>query len=285
MGHLMKSLQAEMKSIIAFCLILIATVSAQEDVCEMCKLGVGIFWGHLRTEQAMRHQRQHLIQDVCPHHGPQQHVCEDVINVHWKEINHVIYNDNTIPKVCSGITGQECMKMNERQPRVTCNCGECTCDEPFDDVCDFCAVCSICESTWDDICDCNHNDNSTTTSAPTTTPAPEPTTTPAPEPTTTPSPTEWDCDTCMGAVARLAMAYSTPEAIATWIDALSGKLYCQNPILALSEEDQAHCADMVSMFTGPAMRSLDAEYSGHAQLYCHFWYDGVCPQPSNSWLF
>ena len=89
----------------------------------------------------------------------------------------------------------------------------------------------------------------------------------------------------MGAVARLAMAYSTPEAIATWIDALSGKLYCQNPILALSEEDQAHCADMVSMFTGPAMRSLDAEYSGHAQLYCHFWYDGVCPQPSNSWLF
>merc|ERR1739848_282558 len=190
MGHLIKSLQAEMKLIIAFCLILIATVSAQEDVCEMCKLGVGIFWGHLRTEQAMRHQRQHLIQDVCPHHGPQQHVCEDVINVHWKEINHVIYNDNTIPKVCRGITGQECMKMNER---------------------------------------------------------------------------EWDCDTCMGAVA--------------------GKLYCQNPILALSEEDQAHCADMVSMFTGPAMRSLDAEYSGHAQLYCHFWYDGVCPQPSNSWLF
>ena len=112
--HLMKSLQAEMKLIIAFCLILIATVSAQEDVCEMCKLGVGIFWGHLRTEHSMHFQRMHLIQDVCPHHGEHQHTCENAIKDHWHEINHVIYNDNTIPKVCSGITGQECMKMNER---------------------------------------------------------------------------------------------------------------------------------------------------------------------------
>ena len=106
----MKILQAEMKLIFASCLILIAAVSAQEDVCEMCKLGVGIFWGHLRTEQSMHFQRMHLIQDVCPHHGEHQHTCENAIKDHWHEINHVIYNDNTIPAVCSGLAGQDCTR-------------------------------------------------------------------------------------------------------------------------------------------------------------------------------
>ena len=93
---------------------------------------------------------------------------------------------------------------------------------------------------------------------------------------------EWTCDQCMMEVSMLAMAYSIPESVAKWTDALSGPLYCANPILGLTAEDIAHCAAIMERFVGPVMRSLDAEYSGHAQYYCWAWYDGVCPKPSNT---